>query len=68
MKSGKGLLILAGKPGEDEEEDGPSDMKKTAIKTLFAAMKSGDVDAGAKAFKAAYDACASDSEEYSEDE
>ena len=48
---GKGLLLLADKPEEEDESEAP-DMKKTAMKTFIAAVKSGDVDAACKAMDA----------------
>jgi hypothetical protein len=59
------LESVIGSP-EDEEDDigampkemgDPKAKKKRAIKALFAAIKSGDADAGATAFADAVDAC-----------
>jgi hypothetical protein len=52
---------VIGSPEEDDEAEAlpadPKAKKKRAIKALFAAMKSGNVDAGASAFADAVDAC-----------
>lgn len=56
-KKGKGMLLLADEGDSENETEGSGDISKTAVKTLFAAMKAGDVDAGAKALKAFMDAC-----------
>jgi hypothetical protein len=62
-EKGKGALLLLEDDSEGDmpDEKPASDLKKTAIKTFMSAVKSNDVDAATKAFKAAYDACYADS-------
>ena len=64
MAAGSMLESVIGSPEDDDEAEAlPAEMgdpkakKKRAIKALFAAMKSGNVDAGASAFEDAVDAC-----------
>jgi hypothetical protein len=61
--AGAMLDTLIGDPEADDEEEAPVEMedpkakKRRAVKALFAAAKSNDVEAGVMALQDAVDAC-----------
>jgi len=64
-----GLLAILGEPkGKKAKGDEPDSAKARAVKAMYEAMKSGDWDMAADEFATAYKECASEGEDYEDEE